>query len=236
MWPPKIPHFHQAAIGTGAGSADLVNYSSNSYCKMKVHFRVVLFILKQSWKSPAEADSTKKPVIRQGLHGSGSAVQRAPSLSSSPGVCAVVALPWGCQHRLGFLFSFQAPNMQRTRSVPTVYFWISLSPAAGLSCDLWGRKACGVFLNYCCAAWKGPFCNCSLSLSGFEELQMQSQGLKPNLNNLSVCFSKERSTELGPAAMGALLLSHLGCAGVCGSRTLVLFLGGSRDVLAVLQS
>uniref|UniRef100_A0A8D2QBW5 Amine oxidase n=1 Tax=Zonotrichia albicollis TaxID=44394 RepID=A0A8D2QBW5_ZONAL len=41
---------------------------------MKVHFRVVLFILKQSWKSPAEADSTKKPVIRQGLHGTGSAV------------------------------------------------------------------------------------------------------------------------------------------------------------------
>lgn len=89
--------------------------------------------------------------------------------------------------------SFQAPNMERTRSVPTLYFWTSFSPAAGLSCDLWGRKACGVFLNYCCAPWKELFCNCSLC-RGFEELEMQTQEAKSNLNNLLfVCFLKERS-------------------------------------------
>lgn len=102
--------------------------------------------------------------------------------------------------------SFQAPNMQRTRSVPTLYFRISPSPAAGLSCDLWGRKACGVFLNYCCAAWKRPFCNCSLC-RGFEELRMQTREAKSNLNDLLFVSLKERSTR-------ALLRSRGGSAAV----------------------
>lgn len=134
-------------------------------------------------------------------------MQKAAILLQQPwGVCC----SWfvmGMSGQIRVSLSFQAPNMQRTRSVPTLYFWISFSPAAGLSCDLWGRKACGVFLNYCCAAWKGPFCNCSLC-RGFEELEMQTQEAKSDLNTLLfVCFLKERSTQ-------ALLSSCGGSAAV----------------------